>query len=260
MAVTPHTNNYTLGRGKLFFGRFAPNTFVHNGLFYIGNTPQVSVTVEEETLEHFNSDAGIKKKDLVVTISQEINGSFQTDNISPENLAQFFAAAPEAIIQSSAAAATASFSDVMLDAYYQLGVTDARPEGHRPITSVTSVVEGGTTTLVAGTDYEVDAVMGMIHLSAGSTVLANGDDIVVTYAVPASTYQKIADANESIYGRLVYRADNPVGDDEDYIWPYVKLTADGDFSLKGDELQLMNFNFEALELNSETPRQMILPR
>ncbi len=259
MAVTPHTNNYTLGRGRLYFGRFLSNTFTHNGLIYIGNTPQVAVTVEEETLEHYNSDAGLKKKDLSVTISQEINGSFQTDNVSAENLSQFFAAEAEAVAQTSAAAAVETITDILVGAHYQLGVTSGRPQGYRPVTSITTVIEGANT-LVSGTDYDLDTVSGMLQLSAGTTIVQDGDDIVVTYAVPTAAYQKIADANESVYGRLLYIADNPVGDDQDFLWPYVKLTADGDFSLKGDELQLMNFNFEALELNSSTPRQIILPR
>lgn len=259
MAVTPHTNNYVLGRGRLYFGRFAANTFVHSGLVYFGNTPAVNVTVEEETLEHFNSDAGIKKKDLVVTLSQEINGSFQTDNISAESLAKFFAAESSTVTQTSVAAAVTTLTDIILGAHYQLGVTDARPQGYRPITSITSAVQGSDT-LVSNTDYALDTITGLLQISAGSTVVAAGDDVVVTYAVPSATYQQIADADESVYGRMLYVSDNPVGDEADYLWPYVKLTADGDFALKGDELQIMSFNFEALELNDSTPRQIILPR
>ncbi len=259
MPITPHTNNYTLGRGRLYFGRFLPNTFVHNGLLYFGNTPQVNVNVTEETLEHFNSDAGLKKKDLVVTLSQSIAGNFQTDNISADNLSQFFAADRETVVQTSSSAAVETISGVTLGAHYPLGVTPARPQGYRPITSITSVVEGSTT-LVNDTDYALDTITGMLAISAGTTVIADGDDLVVTYAVPASTYAQIADADESVYGRMMYVADNPVGDDQDYVWPYVKLTANGDFALKSDELQLMSFNFEALQLNDQTPRQIILPR
>lgn len=253
-------NNLVLGRGKLFFGRFATGTTTFNGAMkYFGNTPAVNLNVTEETLEHFDSDQGLKIKDRVVTLSQEIGGSFQTDNINSENLKLFFAADETVTSQTSASNVVETVSGVVTDAYFQLGVTPTRPQGHRGITSVDSVTEGSTT-LVAGTDYEVDLVNGRIWFPDSSTAFDPGDTLVVQYDVPAETYQTIADLNETVYGRLEYISDNPVGTNFNYLWPYVKLTADGDLALKGDEWQVMNFNFEVLKLNSSTPRQIIIPR
>lgn len=255
------TNNLTLGRGKLLFGRFPSGLLTHKGMKYFGNTPAVNLNVSEETLEHYGSDEGLKIKDRVVTLSQEIAGSFQTDNISASNLQLFFAADESSVAQSSAANVVETFTAVETDVYIQLGITGARPQGHRGITTVDLITEtGGPSTLVAGTDYEVDLVNGRIWLPNSSTLFEPGDTLVVTYDVPAATYTQIADLNETVYGRLEYISDNPVGDNYNYLWPYVKLTADGDLALKGDEWQVMNFNFEVLQLNSATPRQIILPR
>lgn len=251
-------NNLTLGRGKLYFGRFATGTTVFKGMKYFGNTPAVNLNVTEETLDHFDSDQGLKIKDRVVTLSQEIGGSFQTDNISAENLKLFFAADESAEVQSSTTNAIESVLGVQTDAYFQLGVTPNRPQGYRGITTVDSVVKGATT-LVAGTDYEVDLVNGRIWFPDASTAFDANDTLVVQYDVPADTYQMISDLNESVYGRLEYISDNPVGSNYNYLWPYVKLTADGDLALKGDEWQVMNFNFEVLKLNSNTDRQYIIP-
>lgn len=253
------SNNLTLGRGTLLFGRFLSGTTTHKGMKYFGNTPAVNLNVAEETLEHFGSDSGLKIKDRVVTLSQEIGGSFQTDNMSRSNLELFFAADESAVTQSSQNNVIETFSAVETDVYIQLGVTGARPQGHRGITTVDSVVNG-VTTLTAGTDYEVDLVNGRIWLPDSSTVFAPGDTLVVQYDVPLLNYKQIADLNETVYGRLEYISDNPVGDNYNYLWPYVKLTADGDLALKGDEWQVMNFNFEVLQLNSTTPRQIIIPR
>jgi hypothetical protein len=253
-----YTNNLTLGRGRLYFGRFPTGLLVAPGMKYFGNTPAVSLNVAEEVLEHFDSDQGLRIKDRVVTLSQEMSGSFQTDNMSPTNLALFFAAAEGTAAQTSAAGVVESFSGIVDDSYINLGVTANRPQGHRGLTTVTSVVKGSTT-LVAGTDYEVDLVNGRIWLPASSTLISAGDSVAVTYTVPAATIEQITDLNESIYGRLEYISDNPVGDNYNYIWPYVKLTADGELALKGDEWQIANFNFEVLRLSSNTPRQIILP-
>jgi hypothetical protein len=120
------TNNLTLGRGKLYFGRFPANTLAHNGMRYFGNTPAVSGTVTEEVLEHYDADAGLKVKDRVVTLTQEISGSFQTDNMSTANLALFFAAEEGTAAQTSAANVVETFSGVEVDVYLNLGVTNAR--------------------------------------------------------------------------------------------------------------------------------------
>ncbi len=253
------TNNLTLGRGTLLFGRFATGTTVHKGMKYFGNTPAVNLNVAEETLEHYGSDAGLKIKDRVVTLSQEIGGSFQTDNISRSNLELFFAADETTVTQTVGANVIETFSGVETDVYIQLGIAPSRPQGHRGVTTIDSVVNG-VTTLVAGTDYEIDLANGRLFLPDSSTLFAPGDTLVVQYDVPATTYKQIADLNETVYGRLEYISDNPVGDNFNYLWPYVKLTADGDLALKGDEWQVMNFNFEVLQLNSSTPRQIILPR
>jgi hypothetical protein len=228
------------------------------GMKYFGNTPAVSLSVAEETLEHFDSDQGLRVKDRVVTLSQEISGSFQTDNMSKANLALFFSAEEGTTSQTSAAGVVETFSGVVDDSYIELGVTNARPQGYRGITTVTSVVNGADT-LVADTDYEVDLVNGRIWIPAASTLVDPGDTLVVTYTVPAATIEQITDLNESTYGRLQYISDNPVGDNFTYIWPYVKLTADGELALKGDEWQVANFNFEVLRLASNVPRQIILP-
>ena len=49
-------NNYVLGRGKLYFDRFPDGTKTPTGERYFGNTPSFSMSLDSETLDHYNSD------------------------------------------------------------------------------------------------------------------------------------------------------------------------------------------------------------
>ena len=75
--------NYTLGRGRLYFDKFVIGTKTKTGQRYIGNTTEINLTSDSEALEHFDSDAGIRQKDMSVLLSLSRTGSFITDNISP---------------------------------------------------------------------------------------------------------------------------------------------------------------------------------
>ena len=64
-------------------------------------------------------------------------------------------------------------------------------------------------------------------------------------------------AGTEVRGALRYISTNPVGPKKDVYWPYVKLTPNGDFSLKGDEWQTIPFTFEVLKKDNVTPRVVI---
>src|SRR5690606_7882681 len=83
-------NNYTLGRGELWFAQYKQGTQEPGGERYFGNTPEINFTIESETLDHFNSDRGINEKDASIVLSTNRTGSFITDNIDPHNIALFF--------------------------------------------------------------------------------------------------------------------------------------------------------------------------
>ena len=77
---------YTLGRGRLYFDAFLPNTKTKTGERYFGNTPSLSLTIESESLDHYDSDAGVRVKDDSVLLQLNRTGQFVTDNIDPENV------------------------------------------------------------------------------------------------------------------------------------------------------------------------------
>lgn len=242
--------NYTLGKGTLHFNKFATGTKVGIGQRYIGNTPEIKLTSESESLEHFDSDQGIKQKDDSVLLSLSRTGSFTTDHISPANLALFFLGNESIVTAIAAVGSTSAFTGVQQGFRYQLGVSPSVPAGVRNVTNVVVTVAAVAKTV--GTDYTVDAATGGITVVPGGGI-ANAADMSVVFDVTATTYNRVVSAaSAEIEGSLFYKSNNPKGLKFDYFWPYVTLKPDGDFSLKGDDWQQIGFTFQALKLDDNT--------
>lgn len=248
--------NYTLGRGKVFFGRFSQaqldagitDTTLPEGMLYMGNTPEFGQSAAEESLDHFDSDEGVRTKDDSVSLQVDRTGSFQTDNISVKNLAlQFMAAGVLSITQAGATGATYQRT-VKRGMFYQVGETNVLPTGVRGISNV--VVAKGVgfgTNVVSANNWQVDEATGRIYILDAAADIPDDTLIQITYDAAAGTRQQVQAGSRSIYGALQFVADNPKGTNRDFLYPYVKLTPEGDFQLKGDTWQTMSFNFEALK-------------
>lgn len=246
--------NYTLGRGRVFFDRFPNNVVITaltrgNGERYLGNTPEFSTTSESEDLEHYDSDSGVRVKDDAVQLTLNRSASFACDNIDSENLALFFLGDASSFTQASATGAVEVVADVKRGRFIQLGVTEARPSGLRNISNV--VIKKGSpgfaTTVAALNNYEVDEARGRIYIEPDAADIPDLTTLQFTYDVAASTREQIISKSNSIYGSLRFVADNPKGPNRDYYYPYVKLSPDGDYNLKGDEWQQMSFTVEVLK-------------
>lgn len=361
--MNTHENNYVVGRGRLFFGQFKPSTRVAKGQRYLGNTPELSTTQSEDTLDHYSSEGGVRIKDASVSLQNDSSGSFQCDDISPENLALWFrgelqsrieagsalatgtvtfsttapvegdsvtingteftfsatagpnkiaplpatiadaaaalAAAVNAIsaalgVSATSAAAVTTLSavspgtdgnaitlttdattpanitasgatfaggtnvdedivEVELGRWYQLGVDAATPQGVRNVGSVE----------IAGVDagsYTVEAATGRVLIHADADDVVAGSTLSVSYGIKPTTETVVIAKGESIEGELQFIANNPAGKNDDYFWPYVRITPDGDLSLKGDEWMTVTFNFEILKRDDATERQYITRR
>lgn len=242
--------NYTLGRGKVFFSRFRPNTQQPEGFFYIGNTPEFSLTIESETLDHFSSDEGIREKDDSVPLEVTRSGSLTTDNIDPKNVALFFFGDDSVISQTTVAPAPETLTDVIAGHTYKLGVTALAPAGVFGLDSTGLTVEKVATPsnipLAATTDYIIDLDAGLITFVETGQV-NTGDDVIVTYGLRASSRSRVISGSEPVEGAMIYRSFNPKGDDVVFYMPYVKITPNGDYALKGDEWQQIPLSLEVLK-------------
>lgn len=246
------TKNYTLGRGKVHFSRFKTGTQVPAGFFYIGNTPEFNLTIESETLDHFSSDEGIREKDDSVPLEVTRTGSLITDNIDPKNVALFFFGEEVVVTQADVASSTETLEDIKAGHSYKLGVTTNNPTGYFGIdpTGFEVEVSPAGAALVAGTDYEMNFDTGIISFLDTSAVAVDGVDIDVTFAVREHTRDRVLSGSEPVEGAMMYIAFNPKGKNFDYYLPYVKITPNGDYALKGDEWQQIPFTIEALKPTS----------
>lgn len=241
------SQNYTLGRGKVSFSRFKPGTRVPAGFKYIGNTPEFSLTIESENLDHFSSDEGIREKDDSVPLEVTRTGSLTTDSIRPENVSYFFFGTKDTVVQMAVPAQDEEFTDVEPGTQLKLGVTDTNPAGYFGVDAATlTVTKGAGGELVLGTDYTVNAKLGTVTLLEGGAIV-KGDDITVNFAVLASTRDRVISGSTPIEGAMLYEAVNPKGANFHYYLPYVKVTPNGDFNLKGDEWQTLPLSLEILK-------------
>jgi len=250
--------NYVIGRGKLFFTPFLPGTrTLVGGSRYFGNSPALSLSQDEEKVDHYNSDAGLKVKDASATLQNDQTGSFSLDDISGPNLAMFFRGAIENGAVAAVNADTTTVA-VILGTHVQLGLTDGNPIGARLVKGVTA--KKGDEAVAAAGNFEVDSVTGRVYILPNASDIEEGDEIEFTYSTDAYDEEVVIAGGTLIEGRLDFLSDNAVGENRDYIWPYVQIRPDGDFSLKGDDWQTMEFNLEVLKLNDSTERQYIVKR
>lgn len=136
-------NNYTLGRGKIYFDRFASGTKTKTGERYLGNTPSFSVGSAIQNLDHFSSDSGVRLKDASVQLQNDRTAKFSTDNVSANNVALMFGT--EMISRTTLSSSGASDTlTVQQGLYYQLGASSAVPEGLRNLTNVSVSDSSGT--------------------------------------------------------------------------------------------------------------------
>lgn len=182
------TGNQTLGRGKLYFSRFKTGTQTPAGFRYVGNTPSFSLTIENQNLDHFSSDEGVKEKDKSIVLQTSSKGALDCDDIQRENLALFFFGSTSPVVQLASSGNSESFADVAPGLMYQLGMTDLNPSGVRSVSSV--VITGqakATGTVTFSANPAVDdtvTVNGTVFTAKASGATGNqfniGADVTAT--------------------------------------------------------------------------------
>lgn len=240
--------NYTLGRGEVHFARFPKGETSARGERYMGNSPEFGFSVESESLDHMNSDHGISEKDDSVTLSVDRTGTLTLDDIQPENLALFWFGTSETVTVAEGSSENDSLEDVQLGLHYQLGQSEAAPTGMRKLSNVVLTLDPDDTAteLTEGTDYTVDLDKGRVRFLPDSENVTDGATVGATFDVAGYSHSRVISGSQPIEGAIRFLADNPKGQNIDYFIPWVKLTPNGDYALKGDEWQQMSFDIEIL--------------
>lgn len=99
MAIAPSPDNYTLGKGVVYFDKLI------NGVYFgerdMGNTPAFTLSVSMDKLEHFNARSGLKAKDKTVITELTPTVAFQLDEVNVENIALMFMADTTKVVQAA---------------------------------------------------------------------------------------------------------------------------------------------------------------
>lgn len=239
--------DYVIGKGRLYFDPFVVGTTRGSGEMYFGNTPELTTTADAETLDHYDADQGLNVKDESITVENNLSGAFVTDNISPDNVALFFSGSAAPVVQTAQTNKTETILAAQRNRSYQLGVTDLTPTGARHVHTVT-IERNGEPLANLAQNVEIDLEKGRIYIEADAPDILANDSLVVKYDVQASNRTVIIGRGDEIRGSLRFISNNPVGSNKDYYWPYVKLTPNGDYALKGSEWMQLGFSFEVLKL------------
>ena len=266
MAITRGaTKNYVLANGRIEFQRFPVENGVEQkskakGFRYLGSSTELNLTQENETLEHKSTECGFNVTDEEIITSSSLTGSFTLDNISTENLALFFAGETTNQVQTKATG-----KSEVIKLYptlgYRLGVDANNPNGvfDATITKIETFATeaaaksgtGSVATLVADVDYEFAPEMAYLMIGDRETtqkVTVDGTWAVVTYDLKDSKRDVVITQNQSIVGSLLFRGCNAKGENRQYFLPKVRLSANGDFALKGgEEWSTLGFNITALQ-------------
>lgn len=247
MPIVHITNEYAIPRGRVYFDPFDANG-LPTGEIPLGNCPGFTFTAETEKAEHFSSESGLAEKDAALIVKVNRTGSLTCDNFSLDNLALFVSGTKETQSQSAA--------DVLDEAHtvspgriYQLGVSDSAPAGVRNITDVVVTNSAGTTTYVAGTDYNTDLDLGRLQIITGGAIAA-ATAIKVDYKTTLKSWQRVkSGATAEVSGSLRVIASNASGTNRDWFMPKVTLTPSGEIPIiqEGTDFTSMEFGVEVLK-------------
>lgn len=241
-AGTNRVQDYNLGRGIIYASELDSTTGLPVGYRDLGNCPSFALSVDVEELIHRSSRAGLSSVDKRLVLSQTINFNFVLEELSGENMGLFFsgetveATNPAVLGIAEYEAAPLAIKGRWYPIYEQTGGIRAMNLTEQGDVVVKNDAGGTPTTLVHGTDYTVDLVMGMVFLlSSGSSTESETLDITLTAdAAPVANVSQTRGATRSgVDSALKFIGENPADADQRFEVELhsVQMSADGDFSL-----------------------------
>ncbi len=277
----PNTQFYVLGRGKVLLAVNAATTATgivglpdNSGYRHLGNAPAFATTLEVEEFTHRSSLSGFSEVDARAITSREIGLSFSLDEVSFDNLTLFYSGIGESLTNPAVAGVGAAMSEivivsvaaggVVLGRWYQLltaydGTGD--PLSMDPVNSPVAADDdlhleelAGATTLVEGTDYEVDWENGLIFILSTATNISAGEGLHyfsdACAGCPATIDRVKALQGSNVDYSIQFVSINPLNADEEIVYEFhrVSLAADGDLNLiQENEASVMAFTGTALK-------------
>lgn len=165
---SPNTENYTLGKGIIYFNKKSLTTGLFEGERDLGNAPAVSLNVSLEELAHFSSRGGLKAKDkkIISQVSPVIN--FTLDEDSADNVAMLYMAEKAAVTQAAADNLMTTITPLK-NRYFDLGYRSAGIISIAYNTLTSAFTEGAL--LTGGTSGATATILQVIETDATTGAL-----------------------------------------------------------------------------------------
>jgi len=254
---TANTNDYVLGRGIIRLARIDATTGLPLGFLDLGNCPQFKINMTTEELKHFSSRRGLKVVDKRFTLSQEINFTFQLDELNQQNFALFFTGAnasgdnPAVAGVGGAMDRQSLVTDVEQGKWYVLRDEDTLVRASLVNGTGVVIYNEATMMAVASTEYTLDPEAGLVFIHADAAGVSDGDELTWYCSAQASAPAKIQTMS-ALEGSLQdYALEfvqvNPGNGDEQRIYSFksVSVAADSDLDLISDAVALLSFKGSA---------------
>lgn len=242
----PSTDNYMVGKGKLYFDRLDDDGN-STGELDLGNDPIFALTPDNELLEHFSSMEGVKKKDKIAVIASNLNGKFTLDEPNIENLILALSSEPVQYLNQG----DGNQINEPVTCFTGKWVKILR----RKFTEGTVVVtnEAHTVTYVETTDYVIDYTIGRIFAVSGGAI-ANSQTVHVDYTYEEHSYPYANPATDpEVEGLLRFVGNTDFGFDFEIVLWRAKISASGDINFISDEWAQIEFNLECLDDTENHP-------
>jgi hypothetical protein len=205
LAMSPNPTNLLLGRGKVFMDRLklVSGVLTRTGEFDIGNCTQFEITPKASVKEKFESMDSSSQLYGRAAVQQTQSIKITGDEYSLFNLATALMGGQSAVTATGASVTGETLTTAPLQgAYY--------PTKFRNISAAT--VKGGatgTTALVLGTDYAIDATSGRVQILSGGAVQPT-DTIKADYTYATYTINMVQGGTNPQINCYVRFKGNPV--------------------------------------------------
>ena len=252
----PDNKDYLLGRACVFVSELDAVTGLPTCYRQVGNTPNLSLSIDVEELTHRASlcaQFGGAVVDRRLIIQQTLSISMTLEEINHENAAIFVSGTVDNPANPAVAGITAYdiTTELALDCWYPIfDSAGVRAMGIDKSLVTVNDVTAAPVLLVQGAaptgDYTVDEVSGLLEFHAGGpATLETGDDIEVVLAADAgapATIERVL-ALTAVQKRFAVKAmienANNANEIVEMEFHSVALVGDGDLAVVGDELAQM---------------------
>lgn len=248
-----NTNEYVLGRGIVRLALIDSTTGLPLGFRDLGNCPQFRINMTTEELKHFSSRQGLRVADKRVVLSQEINFTFQLDEINQQNYALFFTGENESVTNPAVAGVGGAMdrqslvTDVVQGQWYVMRDEDSLVRASFEDGTGVVIYNEATMMAVASTEYTLDPEAGLVFIHADAAGVSDGDELTWYSAAQAGAPAKLQQMEALQGSQLDYCLEfiqvNPANGDEQRVFEFhsVNISADSDHDLIGDAFSLLNF-------------------